>query len=202
MSQGEPLTDADRAPWLMNVRRAAVEATVQGKAHGARAGAVVACSALKMGYRAVLRGQCAGLDLRNHPKGGARNGTAPSGEERGVDQKEQEGSEEQGEDPHRVARSAPPPPLPAETPRTVTYFVHPSGPRAVLLERLTARESHFMKAAMLGSQLDTLEDPAETGEAGIIQIGLEGNMEEQVRAALEGLRTVGAIPFVGFEAGL
>jgi carbohydrate kinase (thermoresistant glucokinase family) len=48
MSAGVALSDADRAPWLAAVR-AAIEASV---ARGSRA--VVACSALKEAYRAVL----------------------------------------------------------------------------------------------------------------------------------------------------
>ncbi|KAI0254484.1 P-loop containing nucleoside triphosphate hydrolase protein [Lactifluus subvellereus] len=183
MSQGEPLTDADRAPWLMSVRRTAVKAAEEGKARGAWAGAVVACSALKVSYREVLRGERAELDLRDHPEGGT------GGEAAAVSGGEEEGGADQ--------KSAPPQPLPLHTsssaPRTVTFFVHPVGPRAVLFERMTARGSHFMKANMLGSQLDTLEDPAVTGEAGIVQVGLEASLEEQVRAGLEGLRTVGAI---------
>jgi|SRR5262245_37952322 len=48
MRRGEPLTDADRMPWLQSVRRQ-IDAL-------ARAGqsAVVACSALKQAYRDVL----------------------------------------------------------------------------------------------------------------------------------------------------
>lgn len=46
MTAGEPLTDADRAPWLERV------------AHALRGsdGAVIACSALKRAYRDQLRG--------------------------------------------------------------------------------------------------------------------------------------------------
>jgi gluconokinase len=60
MSAGHPLTDADRAPWLARIR-AAAQAHADGHradpAHAARAGLVVACSALKRAYRAVLRGE-------------------------------------------------------------------------------------------------------------------------------------------------
>lgn len=189
MSQGEPLTDADRAPWLMSVRRAAMEAAEGGKARGTRAGVVVACSALKVSYREVLRGERAELDLRDYPRGGTGGEATVSGEEEGgADQKGQEDSERQAEDPLGVSQSAPPQPLPLHTspsaPRTVTFFVHPFGPREVLFERMTARGSHFMKANMLGSQLDTLEDPAETSEVGIVQVRLEASLEEQVRDVL------------------
>jgi gluconokinase len=48
MHRGEPLTDADRAPWLRALR-----ARIDELAAGGRS-AVVACSALKQAYRAVL----------------------------------------------------------------------------------------------------------------------------------------------------
>lgn len=40
-------------------------------------------------------------------------------------------------------------------------FVHLTGSREVLLERLTHRPGHFMKPGMLESQLSTLEPPSE-----------------------------------------
>lgn len=83
--------------------------------------------------------------------------------------------------PARWARQAPPP-------RTV--FVHPVGERSVLLERMMSRETHFMKAHMLGSQIETLENPGESGEFGVVEIRLEARAEEQVRAAVEGVREV------------
>lgn len=48
MSRGEPLTDADRAPWLARIR-----AKMEDRA-GAGASAVFTCSALKAAYRRVL----------------------------------------------------------------------------------------------------------------------------------------------------
>jgi gluconokinase len=187
MSQGKPLTDADRAAWLVNVRKVAVDTshtTLQIKARGARAGVVVACSALKKSYREVLRGERAELDLRKEPKDRVRS------EDGGVDLKGEEDQEESVGDHQTV----PPQPLSASSPRLVTFFVHPSGPYNVLFGRMTARGSHFMKAGMLRSQFDTLGDPTDTGETGIINVGLEGSLEEQVRAVLEELRAVGATP--------
>lgn len=48
MSQGTPLTDQDRLPWLQSIRNA----MQQWQAHGKSA--VVACSALKCSYRDLL----------------------------------------------------------------------------------------------------------------------------------------------------
>ena len=48
MRAGIPLTDADRAPWLAALARLAADATARG------ADVVIACSALRRHYRAVL----------------------------------------------------------------------------------------------------------------------------------------------------
>lgn len=53
MASGQPLTDADRKPWLEAIA-AWIGETVAGGGHG-----IVACSALKKAYRDVLR--------RGHP---------------------------------------------------------------------------------------------------------------------------------------
>ena len=54
MALGQPLTDADREPWL---ERAAVWIAAQ---HAAGRSSVLACSALKRRYRDVLRGGAPG----------------------------------------------------------------------------------------------------------------------------------------------
>jgi gluconate kinase len=154
-------------PWLVKVRRAAVEA-VESKPRGEKSAVVVACSALKASYREVLRGKRADL-------GAQQDGAVPCGEGEG------EGVGRAG----NVAQAL------QGSPRT--YFVHPFGSRSILWERLTVRQSHFMKADMLASQLDTLENPAETGEEGWVEIRLDARPEEQVKDAIEGLRLVGAI---------
>jgi gluconokinase len=55
MKHGIPLTDADRAPWLKNMREELLRLKAAGK------NAVLACSALKQSYRDTLS---AGLDFR------------------------------------------------------------------------------------------------------------------------------------------
>jgi gluconokinase len=50
MARGQPLTDADRAPWLHALRREIVRSRDQGES------LVIACSALKASYRTILRG--------------------------------------------------------------------------------------------------------------------------------------------------
>ncbi|OJJ97811.1 hypothetical protein ASPACDRAFT_62088 [Aspergillus aculeatus ATCC 16872] len=57
MSNGVPLTDADRWDWLISLRQAAISALSPSEANGYRppTGVVVACSALKKKYRDVMR---------------------------------------------------------------------------------------------------------------------------------------------------
>ena len=47
-----------------------------------------------------------------------------------------------------------------------TLFLHLTGDRTVLAERMSGREDHFMPAALLDSQLDTLE-PLAADESGV-----------------------------------
>lgn len=54
MSEGIPLIDADRWPWLQNIAKAAQD-------HLQKDGVIIACSALKESYRKVLEG-----DFKQH----------------------------------------------------------------------------------------------------------------------------------------
>ncbi|KAH9177524.1 P-loop containing nucleoside triphosphate hydrolase protein [Lactarius sanguifluus] len=173
MSKGEPLTDEDRAPWLINVRRTALKVAESDSQDGT-AGVVVACSALKARYREVLRGKHTKLGWSVHPAG--RDWDATGG---GHGDVHLEGEQ-------RASTSTPP-----STWRT--FFVHPFGPHEVLLERMMARKSHFMKANMLTSQIDALEDPLGTGELDVVPIGLVERVEDQLRTALEELTAAGVI---------
>jgi gluconokinase len=95
MSQGIPLTDADRAPWLAAIHACILDRFERGQ------DLVVACSALKQRYRTVLAG--------------------------GV-------------------------------PITWVYL---KGPFELIRTRLKLRPGHFMKADMLASQFDALEEPSD-----------------------------------------
>ncbi|KZT10823.1 carbohydrate kinase [Laetiporus sulphureus 93-53] len=169
MSSGQPLTDADREPWLTLLRTSAEHLiaeqqndhtpnptpvpehaqepseTASSKPHRYRAGAIIACSALRKYYRDILRGK-----LRsNLPK--------PL---------------------HELEPPLPPEALP-------TYFVFIKGERDLLLARITRRQGHYMKANMVDSQLQTLESPE--GEEGVIVVGMQQSIEEKVKVVLKQL---------------
>ena len=67
MARGEPLGDGERQPWLETIRKTAMARVVAqleqtGEREG-RVGVIVACSALKKAYRAVLRGEADAVSL-------------------------------------------------------------------------------------------------------------------------------------------
>jgi gluconokinase len=104
MAAGIPLEDEDRWPWLHHLRAEVIDATPEGEL------SVLACSALKKSYRALL----------------------------GVGQ-----------------------------PGIALVYLH--GTAELLAERLEHRTGHYMKAALLESQLATLEEPL-SGEAIVMDI--------------------------------
>jgi gluconokinase len=95
MSQGIPLSDGDRAPWLAALERLIDSFTAAGRS------AILTCSALKHEYREQLR---------------------------------------QG--------------------RPEVRFVYLKGSYELIRERLEERSGHYMRAGMLDSQFDALEEPA------------------------------------------
>ena len=94
MSQGNPLSDDDRLPWLKIL-------AVNIEAWAREGGAVLACSALKQGYREILGSQVAGN----------------------------------------------------------LVILYLDIPREVLLQRLAARQGHFMPSSLLDSQMSALQLP-------------------------------------------
>jgi gluconokinase len=95
MSDEVPLTDADRLPWLRNIRNKIDELINKNQS------AVIACSALKKEYRDILS---AGTDK--------------------------------------------------------VRFIYLKADRELIKTRLEERRNHFMKAQMLESQFEILQEPA------------------------------------------
>ena len=65
-------------------------------------------------------------------------------------------------------------------------FVYLKASPEVLRQRLKARSSHYMKAGMLESQLETLEEPQDT-----VVVDVSGTVEESVQAVLGGIERSG-----------
>ncbi|QQK45907.1 Thermoresistant gluconokinase family protein [Penicillium digitatum] len=62
------------------------------------------------------------------------------------------------------------------SPSVQIHFVYLKLNEEVLMQRVTQRESHYMKSGMVHSQLATLEEPE--GEWDVLTIDVEGTMEE------------------------
>ncbi|HVH01355.1 MAG TPA: gluconokinase [Amaricoccus sp.] len=120
MSAGIPLTDADRRPWLE-----ALAAEIAADEAAGRP-SVVGCSALRRGYRDILR---------------------------------------------------------SGAPRV--RFLHVHGEPAVLAERVSHRPGHFFPAALLDSQLATLEPLGADEDGVVVDVALP--VAAQVAAARQGL---------------
>lgn len=64
-------------------------------------------------------------------------------------------------------------------------FVHLHGSKELLADRMVARQGHFMPAALLTSQLATLE-PLEPDEGGVV-VDIDADPDQIVEEALRGL---------------
>jgi gluconokinase len=193
MSAGEPLNDQDRAPWLLTVRRAAVERASETQKDESRGnthsggGAVVTCSALKVKYREVLRG--------------TKEKLAKSDDEEGDDNTASTTRDEDAPHPdeHPLPHARPPQLSEEAAAMPIqTYFIFLRGSKALLTERMKERKGHFMKVSMLESQLDTLEDPEY--EENVVTVSLDDldkegkprTLEEVLEDAWTGLHRLGA----------
>ena len=61
-------------------------------------------------------------------------------------------------------------------------FVFLDGDKSLILDRMRARKGHYMREAMLDSQLEILERP--DYEAGVITVSIDGSIDEIINAAL------------------
>lgn len=148
MARGEPLTDADRADWLAALAKLVRDSLCEGRR------TVVACSALKRSYRQLLLGRRKGLsDDDPVPACAARKDHADACASAA---------------PSAAAAGPTSPPAvdatlaaAADSPLPRLFIALLDGSESLLLRRMQARKGHFMKAAMLKSQLETLETPTE-----------------------------------------
>lgn len=169
MSKGIPLTDEDRLPWLARIRASALTITrgVSDDANDEKERSpvvVIACSALKRHYRDILRGE------EDHPN---VQSAADTAEHEGLDHTEDKESKPLAPPAHLLK----------------TFFVFVDGPKAVLMERMSARQGHFMKEKMLDSQLATLEPPYDEPDA--VVVDLEAPVDTQIDQAVTRLREHG-----------
>ena len=129
MSQGVPLSDADRWDWLTALREEAIRRLESGSQ-----GVVLTCSALKRKYRDVIR----------------------------------------------VA--------PYYSHNVLVHFVYLHATEETLLQRVAARQGHYMGANMVHSQFGILEAPG-AEEKDVITVDVSGSIEDVERDALAKIET-------------
>ena len=79
----------------------------------------------------------------------------------------------------------------SEFPRPVVYL-HLTGERSLLEERISSRRGHFFDPNLLGSQIEALEPPVEDEEAIALQI--DDSVENIVAETLVRLKAYGVYP--------
>ncbi|WWC87069.1 uncharacterized protein L201_001955 [Kwoniella dendrophila CBS 6074] len=171
MSNGIPLNDDDRLPWLALIRSTAERKckeeyeNCKGKFKSfeqggiGRSGIVIACSALRKWYRDILRGE---IEANPPPQHDLPPSHSVANPEHGV---------------HYPATTA-----------LKTYFVYCNGTPELLAQRIAARKNHFMGKQMLDSQLATLENPI--GEKGVISVDISKSPKEVAEQATQGIRKI------------
>ncbi|TEB28520.1 carbohydrate kinase [Coprinellus micaceus] len=192
MSQGTPLDDADREPWLGLIRQTVVqkvEEQIQAQegrdAEEKLKGVIVGCSSLKRYYRDILRG----LPAPPKPENGDAVHSPPPESLRNASPATLSSAASSPAPSSPSLHPTNPPSSPA--PQIRTFFAFISGPPSLLYARMEARPGHFMKASMLDSQLAVLEDPTTTGEEGVIRVSIEDETGVQVEKVREGVRVSG-----------
>lgn len=180
MSRGEPLTDADREPWLKLIRKRCKEESDKQWEECCRVHVrkeTGTCG--KEDYEAEDDGY-----ISKHPEGSLRGVVVTCSSLKQKYRNTLRGSDHLPESSHPdapIKLSAPPPHM------LRTTFVFLNGPREVLEERMSNRQGHFMKRSMLESQLDTLEDPTKTGEADVVEIDIRDETGVQIEEILKRL---------------
>lgn len=174
MSHGDPLTDADRQPWLETIRKTAVSSVLNqlGDNNGSHVEPDAMLETEKsLDERSILgrSGQPSPVRDEDQKPGIIIACSALKGSYRSVlrgeTRSEAEGWKHSGKLP--------------------TWFVYMKGSRELLMDRMMKRQGHFMKAEMLDSQLKTLESPE--NEKGVVTVLIEWSTEDQVREVVRAL---------------
>jgi gluconokinase len=185
MAANHPLTDADRWDWLVTLRSAAL-ATLQKPASAASGSedkpqaVLVTCSALKHTYRDVLRGGSTPVPTHAPTWDPDFHSTSANGVMNGPTSHPKSTSE--------TPTVSPPGVHPPGLGRNVAiHFLYLRVDESTLQARVAARTGHYMKADMVHSQMEALEEPEPEngGERDVWVVDTSGGKEEVQRRALE-----------------
>jgi len=172
MSRCEPLTDADRQPWLETIRKTAVAHILgqRGVDHGLRVEPDTIIPQAEM-EKTLSEDECSMVGQGEDKKLGII--VACSSLKKTYRSVLRGESLSEGE-------------MLKHSRGIRTYFVYMKGSREVLVDRMMKRQGHFMKAAMLDSQLATLESPE--NEEGVVTVSIGWSTEDQVREVVRALK--------------
>jgi gluconokinase len=162
MSRGEPLTDEDRRPWLEIIRR-------RGEQHQNHHQKRV-----EEGDSELVPNGDVDKPMANHEDEGGVGIVIACSALKASYRRLLRGEE----DDHASQEER-------EEKKRRTYFVFIDGSEEMLMERMSNRKGHFMKAGMLQSQLRTLESPS--GEPGVVTVSASDSTEVQVKQTVETL---------------
>ncbi|KAL5004667.1 hypothetical protein ScPMuIL_018123 [Solemya velum] len=132
MSQGIPLTDQDRYPWLL-----AIHGFIQSSLYGGKS-VIVSCSALKKTYRDIL--QFGSIQDCSVTPGSPDKSVILSSDEQAM---------------HNTSFAT----NSNTSENTDIMFVLLKGSEETIRTRMESRHGHFMPLSLLQSQLETLEEP-------------------------------------------
>ncbi|OJA19615.1 hypothetical protein AZE42_03860 [Rhizopogon vesiculosus] len=172
MSRCEPLTDADRQPWLETIRKTAVTHVLsqRGVDHGLRVEPDIIIPQAET-EKTLSEDECSMVGQGEDKKFGIIIACSSL--------KKAYRSVLRGETPSEGE-------MPKHSGGIRTCFVYMKGSREVLVDRMMKRQGHFMKAAMLDSQLTTLESPE--NEEGVVTVSIGWSTEDQVREVVRALK--------------
>ncbi|KAJ9474167.1 putative gluconokinase [Pseudozyma hubeiensis] len=176
MSQGHPLNDSDREPWLLRIRRTGLQlatsqtepAAIPGKSQlGKVAEVLETSSSTKTSTDHVVAstsGQTEETELRGPSKHLA---VIACSSLKLIYRRLLRGTISSLEDPRALQPEQ-------EQPQDLrVVHVYLDLTRELLEERMENRKGHFMKLDMLYSQLDTLQVPDEGAEMGVVRVKVE-----------------------------
>ncbi|KAG2111183.1 P-loop containing nucleoside triphosphate hydrolase protein [Suillus discolor] len=176
MSRGEPLTDTDRQPWLETIRRTAVSSVLSqlGNGHKSHADPNAMPETETTLDKSSMLGRNEQLSSSMRDKDQKPGIVIACSALKGSYRSVLRGETLSEAEASKHSRKLP------------TCFVYMKGSRETLMNRMMKRQGHFMKAAMLDSQLKTLESPE--NEDGVVTVSIEWSTEDQVQEVVRALK--------------
>ncbi|CAD6897707.1 unnamed protein product [Tilletia controversa] len=191
MSAGMPLDDDDRLPWLLRIRHTAFELTddaiaVSEVLRSAENQAVEEAGRDgKEAHKKEVRRMAEVLETSKQPDADDYDQVRAEDKKKGNLLRADSNCETYPDADH-------PSKIPGQS--LDVYFLYIRVPEQELIRRMHERKAHFMKESMLRSQLQTLEEPDEKNEPGVLTLdGVGSKIDVEHRADVLIAERVGTI---------